>query len=43
MTGNIFAAFQNLVDIGNFPELACGGYYLPSILFQKLGLAARQA
>ncbi|MGD1809355.1 hypothetical protein ACP6PL_28515 [Dapis sp. BLCC M126] len=43
VTGNIFAAFQSLVDIGNFPELINGGYYLRSILFQKLGVATRQA
>lgn len=42
VAGNIFQAFQNLVDIGNVPELVGGGYYLPSILFQKLGVAARQ-
>lgn len=43
VAGNIFEAFQNLVDIGNFPELVNGGYYLPSILFKKLGVATRQA
>ncbi|MGB3510399.1 MAG: metallopeptidase TldD-related protein [Microcoleaceae cyanobacterium] len=43
VAGNIFEAFQNLVDIGNVPELVGGGYYLPSILFQKLGVAARQS
>ncbi|MGD1701486.1 hypothetical protein [Dapis sp. BLCC M229] len=32
ITGNIFAAFENLVNIGNFPDLASGGYYLPSML-----------
>ncbi len=43
VAGNIFATCQNLVDIGNFPELVSGGYYLPSISFQKLGVATRQA
>ncbi|MDJ0554682.1 MAG: metallopeptidase TldD-related protein [Microcoleaceae cyanobacterium MO_207.B10] len=43
VAGNIFEAFKNLVDIGNFPEMVGGSYYLPCILFQKLGVAARQS
>jgi PmbA protein len=42
VAGNIFEAFQNLVDLGNQPEWVGGGAYLPSILFQNLGVAARQ-
>ena len=41
VAGNIFEAFQNLIDMSNFPELVSGSYYLPSILFQKLGVATR--
>ncbi len=43
VAGNIFESFQNLLDISNFPDLVSGGYYLPSILFQKLGVVIRQA
>jgi PmbA protein len=42
VAGNIFEAFQNLVDLGNQPEWIGGGAYLPSILFEHLGVAARQ-
>ncbi|MEM1170803.1 MAG: metallopeptidase TldD-related protein [Cyanobacteria bacterium P01_H01_bin.35] len=41
LTGNIFAAFQNLVDIGNFLQLVSGGYCLPPILFKKLVAVTR--
>lgn len=43
VAGNIFEAFQNLVDIGNFPELVGNSYYLPCIVFQNLGVATREA
>ncbi|NEO56090.1 MAG: TldD/PmbA family protein [Okeania sp. SIO3B5] len=42
VAGNIFEAFQNLVDIGNFPELVGNSYYLPCIVFQNLGVATRE-
>lgn len=42
VAGSIFEAFQNLVDLADRPEWVGGGAYLPSILFQKLGVAARQ-
>ncbi|MFB2969931.1 TldD/PmbA family protein [Aerosakkonema sp. BLCC-F183] len=42
VAGNIFEAFQNLVDLSDRPEWVGGGAYLPSILFEKLGVAARQ-
>lgn len=42
VAGSIFEAFQNLVDLSDQPEWIGGGAYVPSILFQKLGVAARQ-
>lgn len=41
VAGNIFECFQNSVNIGKFSELFGSGYYLPCILFKKLGVAAR--
>lgn len=42
VAGSIFEAFQNLVDLADQPEWVGGGAYLPSMLFEKLGVAARQ-
>ncbi len=42
VAGSIFEAFQNLVDLSDRPEWVGGSAYLPSILFQKLGVTARQ-
>jgi len=42
VAGSIFEAFQNLVDLGDTPEWIGGGSYLPSLLFSKLGVSARQ-
>lgn len=41
VAGNIFEAFQHLVDFSDTPEWVGGGSYLPSILFSQLGVAAR--
>lgn len=42
VAGSIFEAFKHLVDLGNQPQWVGGGAYLPSMLFQELGVAARQ-
>jgi PmbA protein len=42
VAGSIFEAFENLVDLGDTPEWVGGGSYLPSLLFSKLGVSARQ-
>jgi len=42
VAGNIFEAFKNLVDLSDKPEWVGGIAYLPSILFEHLGVAARQ-
>lgn len=42
VAGNIFEAFKNLVDLSDKPEWVGGSAYLPSILFEHLGVAARQ-
>nr|WP_199307469.1 TldD/PmbA family protein [Coleofasciculus sp. FACHB-501] len=42
VAGSIFEAFKNLVDLGDKPEWVGGGSFLPSLLFQQLGVAARQ-
>ncbi|NJR37692.1 MAG: TldD/PmbA family protein [Leptolyngbyaceae cyanobacterium CSU_1_4] len=42
VAGSIFEAFQNLVDLGDTPEWVGGGSYLPSLLFSRLGVSARQ-
>lgn len=41
VAGNIFEAFKNLVDLGNQPEWIGSGSYLPSLLFQQLGVVAK--
>ncbi|HEY9698841.1 MAG TPA: TldD/PmbA family protein [Trichocoleus sp.] len=41
VAGSIFEAFQHLVDLGDTPEWVGGGAYLPCILFEELGVAAR--
>ncbi len=41
VAGSIFEAFKNLVDLGNKPEWVGGGAYLPCLLFDRLGVAAR--
>lgn len=41
VAGNIFEAFQCLVDLGASPEWVGGGSYLPCLLFEQLGVAAR--
>ena len=43
VAGSIFEAFQNLVDLSDRPEWVGGGAYLPAMLFQNLGVAARQS
>jgi PmbA protein len=42
VAGSIFEAFQNLADLSDKPEWVGGGAYLPSLLFSKLGVSARQ-
>ncbi|MDB9514471.1 metallopeptidase TldD-related protein [Kamptonema animale CS-326] len=42
VAGSIFEAFKNLADLGSEPEWVGGGAYLPSMLFQQLGVASRQ-
>ncbi len=42
VAGNIFEAFNNLVDLGDRPEWVGSGAYVPHILFAQLGVAARQ-
>lgn len=42
VAGSIFEAFQQLVDLGDRPEWVGGSAYLPSLLFEKLGVSARQ-
>jgi PmbA protein len=41
VAGSIFEAFKNLVDLGDQPEWVGGGAYLPCLLFEELGVAAR--
>lgn len=41
VAGSIFEAFQHLADLGDQPEWVGGGAYVPSLLFQQLGVAAR--
>jgi PmbA protein len=43
VAGSIFEAFQHLEDLGDQPEWVGGGVYIPSIAFQQLGVAARNA
>lgn len=42
VAGNIFEAFNNLVDLGDRPEWVGSGSYIPHILFSQLGVAAKQ-
>lgn len=42
VAGSIFEAFQNLVDLADQAEWVGGGANVPSMLFRKLGVAARQ-
>ncbi|CAD5945838.1 putative protein MJ0231 [Planktothrix tepida] len=41
VAGNIFEAFKQLVDLGNQPEWVGSSSYVPSLLFQQLGVAAK--
>jgi PmbA protein len=41
VAGNIFDAFNNLVDLSNRQEWVGGGAFVPHILFANLGVAAR--
>lgn len=42
VAGNIFEAFQHLVDLSDHAEWVGGGAYLPSFLFEQLGVVARK-
>ena len=42
VAGNIFEAFNNLVDLSDRPEWVGSGSYVPHVLFAQLGVAARQ-
>jgi PmbA protein len=42
VAGSIFEAFQRLVDLGDTPEWVGGRAYLPSLMFEQLGVASRQ-
>ncbi|WP_019504387.1 TldD/PmbA family protein [Pleurocapsa sp. PCC 7319] len=42
VAGNIFEAFNNLVDLSDQPEWVGSSAYVPHILFAQLGVAARQ-
>ena len=42
VAGNIFEAFNDLVDLSDRPEWVGSSAYVPHILFAKLGVAARQ-
>lgn len=41
VAGSIFEAFQHLVDLSNTPEWVGGSSYVPAMLFDQLGVAAR--
>ncbi len=41
VAGNIFEAFNNLVDLSDLPEWVGSSAYVPHILFAQLGVAAR--
>lgn len=43
VAGNIFDAFKQLVDLGNQPEWVGSRSYVPSLLFQQLGVATKQS
>ncbi len=42
VAGNIFEAFNNLVDFSDRPQWVGGSSYLPYILFASLGVASRE-
>ena len=42
VAGSIFEAFNQIVDLGCQPQWAGGGAYVPGILFEQLGVTARQ-
>ncbi len=42
VAGNIFEAFNNVVDMSDRPEWVGSSSYVPHILFAQLGVAARQ-
>ncbi len=42
VAGNIFEAFNYVVDLSDRPEWVGSGSYLPYILFSQLGVAAKQ-
>ena len=42
VAGNIFEAFNSLVDLSDRPKWVGSGSYVPHVLFAKLGVAARQ-
>ena len=42
VAGNIFEAFNNLVDLSDRSQWVGGSSYLPYILFDRLGVASRQ-
>lgn len=42
VAGNIFEAFNNLVDLSDRPKWVGSSAYVPHILFSKLGVAARK-
>ena len=41
VAGSIFEAFQQLAELGDTPDWVGGRAYMPSLLFDKLGVAAR--
>lgn len=43
VAGSVFEAFQNLADFSDTPEWVGGGAFVPAMLFQQLGVAARQS
>ena len=42
VAGNVFEAFDHLVDLSDRPEWVGSGSYVPHLLFSQLGVAARQ-
>ena len=42
VAGSIFEAFKNLVDLSSESEWVGGAAYLPSMMFQQLGVTSRQ-
>lgn len=41
VSGSLFEAFQNLVDLGNEREWVGGNTYVPSLLFEQMSVASR--